>query len=127
MRVLAHAQTEFIPTKGGARRVGAGKGWRRVQNRAAIIVSMTSTRDHEFTCFHLAARALQVVPTLATLATIAAVGGRVVKHSGQDVPSGLLDEMGFYPRPALGVVLGIDPQAYLISIGFRASRAAIAA
>ncbi len=83
---------------------------------------MHMTRVYEFTCFDLRSNGYAIVPTLATVPTIAALGGRQVKYSEQDVPTCLVDSMGFYPCPFLSFVAEHCARAHLAKLGFRAAR-----
>lgn len=82
---------------------------------------MHTTRVYQFTCYQKATRVFSTVPAMATSATIAAVGGRAVKHSEQEVPSCLVDGMGFYPCAPLVFVIQRCPRAYLAELGFVAA------
>jgi hypothetical protein len=83
---------------------------------------MHLTRVFQFTCHHRATRTFAIVPTMATAETIAEVGGRRWRHSEQDVPSSLVDAMGFYPCAPLIFVIQRCPQACLAELGFVAAR-----
>lgn len=88
--------------------------------------AMTKTRVSQFTSFNLDLQAFTIVPAMATPEAIAAVGGRKMAHSEQDVPTGMVDCLGFYPRRLLPGHVETSARARLSEMGFRPARSACA-
>lgn len=92
--------------------------------RHAHHAAMTKTRVSQFTSFNLELKAFTIVPAMATSEAIAAIGGRKVDHSEQDVPAAMVDSLGFYPRQLLPGHVETSARARLAELGFRPARSA---
>lgn len=83
---------------------------------------MTTIRVHQFTSFKLSSKSFEVVPALATTEAIAAIGGRKLAHSEQEVAVDLVDGAGFYPRGMSQELHEVTARERLATLGFRPAR-----